>query len=66
MDLWILNPSTDFTFLQHEVCSDYFIHQHIHDIESFDLFGMKVQVTQYHTYFSVNPPLHRTFTAFDT
>jgi hypothetical protein len=50
----------DFTFLQHEVCSDYFIHQHIHGIESFDLFGMKVQVTQYHMYFNVHPLLQRT------
>lgn len=48
------------------MCSDYFIHQHIQDIESSNLFGMKVQVTQYHTHFSVNPPLHTTSTAFDT
>jgi hypothetical protein len=34
--------------------------------ESSDVFGMKVQVTQCHMYFSMNPALQRTFTAVDT
>ena len=31
----------DFTFLQHEVCSDYFIHQHIHNILNLSIYFVR-------------------------